>query len=55
MVKYLLSEISYSTYEEVEDGDFGSAMEALKHCTNNVIVKESANIEKVLGKLAAVK
>jgi hypothetical protein len=55
MVKYLLSEISFSTYKEVKDGDLGDCLTALKTLHPNVIVQESANIEKVLGKLTTVK
>jgi hypothetical protein len=55
MVKYLLSEISYSTYETVRNGSFKECLEALNNVPMSVIVKESDNIEKVLEKLAAVK
>lgn len=55
MLKYLLSEISYSTYETVRNENFKECVSALNSLPVSVIVKESENIEKIFMSTMVVK
>jgi Protein of unknown function (DUF3603) len=55
MIKYLLSEIDYPTYVTMRNGSFKDCLEAINNIPVSTVVEQSANIEKLLGKLSLVK
>lgn len=51
MIKYLLSEIDYPTYATMRNGSFKECLEAIYNIPVSKILKQSKEVEKLLGRL----